>query len=150
MLGAMLREQNKLAEAREVLEKAAQLAPDNPAVFEQLDELEMARKNYPARHRRVDECIEKHPDAAAGYYMRGKLYLGEGNFDLAQTALLKAIDLDPNLTKAYELLIPTYTRTNKLPEALNQMNAVLAKQPNDVRALLVAGLIYDAMKDYNK
>ena len=150
MLGAMLREQNKLAEAREVLEKAAQLAPDNPAVFEQLVELDMAGKNYPASHRRVDEFIEKHPDAAAGYYMRGKLYLGEGNFDLAQTALLKAIDLDPNLTKAYELLIPIYSRANKLPEVLTEMNAVLAKKPNDVRALLLAGFIYYAMKDYNK
>src|SRR5439155_11509868 len=150
MLGAMLREQNKLAEAREVLEKAAQLAPDNPAVFEQLVELDMAGKNYPASHRRVDEFIEKHPDAAAGYYMRGKLYLGEGNFDLAQTALLKAIDLDPNLTKAYELLIPIYSRANKLPEVLTEMNAVLAKKPNDVRALLLAGFIYYAMKAYNK
>ena len=94
--------------------------------------------------------MQKQPNSGAAYYLEGKLDSAEKKFDLAQTALLKAIELDPNLTSAYELLIPTFVRANKLPEALNEMNAVLAKTPNDVRALLVAGFIYDAMKDYNK
>ena len=78
------------------------------------------------------------------------MYVAEGKFDVAQTALLKAIDLDPNFTRAYDLLVPIYSRANKLPEALREMNAVLAKKPNDVRALLLTGSIYNAMKDYNK
>src|SRR5205085_2115723 len=131
MLGVILQQQNKINEAREAFEKAAQLAPDNPSSFEHLVDLDIAGKSYPAGHRRVDEFLQKRPNSAAAYYMRGKLYVAEEKFDLAQTALLKAIDLDSNLISAYDLLTPTYLRANKVPEALNQMNAVLAKQPNN-------------------
>src|SRR5437763_2335656 len=150
MLGVILQQQNKINEAREALEKAAQLAPDNPSSFEHLVDLDIAGKNYPAGHRRVDEFLRKQPNSAAGYYMRGKLYVAEEKFDLAQTALLKAIDLDSNLISAYDLLTPTCLRANKLPEALNQMNAVLAKNPNDLRALLMTGMIYSQKKEFNK
>ena len=150
LLGVMLQQQNKVTEAREALEKAAQLAPDNPSSLQQLVDLDIASKNYAAGHRRVDEVLQKQPNAAIGYYMRGKLYLAEGKFDLAQTALLKAIDLDPNLSSAYDLLVPTFLHANNPSEALNQMNAVLAKKPDDFRALLVTGMIYSQMKEFNK
>ena len=150
LLGVILQQQNKVTEAREALEKAAQLAPDNPSSLQQLVELDIASKNYAAGHRRVDEVLQKQPNSAVGYYLRGKLYLSEKKFDLAQTALLKAIDLDPNLSSAYDLLAPAFLYANNPSEALNQMNAVLAKKPDDFRALLVTGMIYSQMKEFNK
>ena len=69
--------------------------------------------------------------------MRGKLYVAEEKFDLAQTALLKAIDLDPNLTSAYDLLIPTYLRANKLPEherALRRLAELYRSRGDESRA----------------
>jgi tetratricopeptide (TPR) repeat protein len=150
MLGVILQQQNKVTEAREALEKAAQLAPDNPSSLQQLVDLDIASKNYAAGHRRVDEVLQKQPNAAIGYYLRGKLYFSEKKFDLAQTALLKAIDLDPNLSSAYDLLAPAFLYANNPSEALNQMNAVLAKKPDDFRALLVTGMIYSQMKEFNK
>src|SRR5207302_8876558 len=103
-----------------------------------------------AGHRRVDEVLQKQPKADVRYYLRVKLYLGEKKFDLAQTALLKAIDLDPDLTSAYDLLVPAFLHANNPSEALNQMNAVLAKKPDDLPALLVTGMIYCQMKEFNK
>src|SRR5438094_586086 len=148
--GVILQQQNKVTEAREALEKAAQLAPDKPSSLQQLVELDIASKNYAAGHRRVDEVLQKQPNSAVGYYLRGKLYLAEKKFDLAQTALLKAIDLDPNLSSAYDLLVPTFLQANNPSEALNQMNAVLAKKPDDLPTLLVTGMIYSQMKEFNK
>jgi len=150
LLGLILKQQNKQVEARQAFEKAAELAPENPSSLEQLVNLDIDAKAYEAGHQRVNQVLQKQPNSAAAYYLQGKLYSAEGKFDVAQAALLKAINLDPNFTRAYDLLVPVYSRANKLPEALNEMNAVLAKRPNDVRALLLAGSIYDAMKDYNK
>src|SRR5438874_5349065 len=150
LLGAILKLQNKPLEARQAFEKAAELAPENPSSLEQLVNLDIDAKAYEAAHQRVNQWQQKQSNSAAAYYLQGKLYVAEGKFDVAQTALLKAIDLDPNFSRAYELLVPIFSRANKLPEALKEMNAVLAKKPNDVRALLLAGFIYDAMKDYNK
>jgi len=150
LLGVMLQQQNKVTEAREALEKAAQLAPDNPSSLQQLVDLDIASKNYAAGHRRVDEVLQKQPNSAVGYYLRGKLYLSEKKFDLAQTALLKAIDLNPNLSSAYDLLAPTFLHANNQSEALSQMNAVLAKKPDNLPALLVTGMIYSQMKEFDK
>src|SRR5437763_14018519 len=110
----MLQQQNKVTEAREALEKAAQLAPDNPSSLQQLVDLDVASKNYAAGHRRVDEVLQKQPKSAVGYYLRGKLYLAEKQFNLAQTALLKAIEMDPDLTSAYDLLVPAFLISNNL------------------------------------
>ena len=150
LLGAILQQQNKVTEAHEALEKAAQLAPDNPSFLQQLVELDIASKNYSAGDRRVDEVLQKQPNSAVGYYLRGKLYLAEKKFDVAQTALLKAIELDPNLSSAYDLLAPTFLHANNQSEALSQMNAVLAKKPDNLPALLVTGMIYSQMKEFNK
>ena len=135
LLGVILQQQNKVAEAREALEKAAQLAPNNPSSVQLLVDLDIASKNYSAGHRRVDEVLQKQPNFAVGYYLRGKLYLSEKKFDLAQAALLKAIDLNPNLSSAYDLLAPAFSQGNKPAEALNQINAVLAKKPDNLPSL---------------
>src|SRR5207237_6811671 len=150
LLGVMLQQQNKVTEAREALEKAAQLAPDNPSSLQQLVDLDVASKNYAAGHRRVDEVLQHQPNSAVGYYLRVKLYLAHQTFDLAQTALLKAIDLDPNLSSAYDLLAPAFLYAYNPSEALNQMNAVLAKKPDEFRALLITGMIHSQMKEFNK
>jgi len=150
LLGLILRQQKKQVEARQAFEKAAELEPENPSSLEQLINLDIDAKAYEAGHQRVDQVLQKQANSATLYYLQGKLYSAEGKFDLAQAALLKAIDLDPNFGRAYDLLVPIFSRANKLPEALNEMNAVLAKKPNDVRALLLTASIYDAMKDYNK
>src|SRR5947209_15309026 len=41
-------------------------------------------------------------------------------------------------------------QANHPSEALTQMNSVLAKKPDDLPALLVTGMIYSQMKDFNK
>ena len=150
LLGLVLKQQNKIEQARAAFEKAAELAPGNSSSVEQLVDLDIAAKGYQAGHARVNALLQKQPKSAAAYYMQGKLYVAEGKFDLAQSALLKAIDLDPNLTAAYQLLVPTFSRTNKPQDVLNEMTSILTRNPNDQRALLISGLIYSAMKDYNK
>jgi len=150
LLGLILKQQNKEPEARQAFEKAAELEPENPSSLEQLVNLDINAKAYEAGHQRVKQVQQKQPNSAALYCLEGKLYSAEGKFDVAQTALLKALDLDPNFSRAYDMLIPIFSRANKLPEALSEMNAVLAKKPNDGRALLLSGFIYNAMKDYNK
>ena len=68
----------------------------------------------------------------------------------SEDALKKAIELDPNLAIAYNLLVSTYVQTNRLPEALKQLEAVLAKNPNYAPALLTSGIIYTQMGDFAK
>src|SRR5439155_20831118 len=72
------------------------------------------------------------------------------NFAAAETALRKAIKLDPNLAAPYNLLVAIYVQTNKLPNALKQLETVLAKNPQYSAALLTSGIIYERMGDFAK
>jgi tetratricopeptide (TPR) repeat protein len=150
MLGMIFRQQSKLQASRKAFEKAVELEPANIAALDQLVELDIMDKAYAEAHRRIEQLRQKQPGAADAYYFEGKVDAAEGKFDLAQAALFKAIELDPNQTRAYDLLIPIYARANKLPEALARINAIVARKPNDVRPLLLSGLIYDQLKDAGK
>ena len=51
---------------------------------------------------------------------------------------------------AYDLLVQTYLATNKLPQAINQLQAELSKNPNNASALMTLALLYEQMQDYPK
>ena len=150
MLGLVLRQQNKLNESRHAFEKALELDPANSGVIEQLVDLDLMNKAFADADQRVQQFKQKKPESAAAYYLEGKVNAAEGKFDLAQAALFKAIEIDPNESRAYDLLIPVYARSDKLPDALSGLTSILARRPDDVRALLLSGLIYDRLKDANK
>ena len=54
------------------------------------------------------------------------------------------------LPAAYDLLVQTYLATNKLPQAVSQLQALLSKNPNNTPALMTLALVYEQMKDYPK
>ena len=112
--------------------------------------LDIDAKAYQSGHDRVNQVLQKQPNSAACLlFLRGKLYTSEGKFDLAQEALLKAIDLDPNFNRAYDLLVPIFRRANKLPQALNEMNAP-GEKADDVARYYSPPPFTTYSKDYNK
>ena len=68
---------------------------------------------------------------------------------LAETALLKVIDQEPNQSGAYLILSQLYIAAGKQQAALDRLNA-LASKNNNFAAYIQMGVIYDAMKDYQK
>jgi hypothetical protein len=48
--------------------------------------------------------------------LEGKILIAEGKWDLAAAELKKTLQLDPNFSTAYDLLVQTYIATNKLSE----------------------------------
>ena len=150
LLGVILRQQNKTDEARKVFEQAQALAPDNLVITDQLVDLDILAKNFDSATRRVQGALSKNGQSASVHFMQSKIYVAQGKLDLAETELLKTVELDANFPRAYDLLISTYLARNKLPEALTQLQAVLAKKPDSAPALMVLALVYDKMGDFGK
>jgi tetratricopeptide (TPR) repeat protein len=149
-LGLTLRQANRNGEARQVFEKAAELAPDSLWPVEQLVELDLLEKHFDVARQRVRHQFEKAPDSPAAHFFEGKILAAEEKWDLAEAELQKTLQLDPNLSNAYELLVQAYLATNKLPQALNQLQAQLAKNPNDVSALMTLALLRERTNDFVK
>src|SRR5207237_8135668 len=73
MLGTLWKQQKKIDDARRAFEKAAELAPANPAPTEQLVDLDIATKASAAGRERVQRFLQKQPNSGAAYYLEGKL-----------------------------------------------------------------------------
>jgi tetratricopeptide (TPR) repeat protein len=149
-LGLTYRRAKRDKEARDAFEKAAQLAPNDLGILNQLVELDLLDKRLDAAQQRVRRQFQKNPDAPVAHFLDGKILSAEGKWDSAETEAKKAIQLDPNFYSAYDLLLQAYLATNKLPQAVSQFQALLSKNPNDTSTLMTLGLLYEQMKDYPK
>ena len=93
---------------------------------------------------------KKTPDSPAAHFFEGKILAAEGKWDLAEAELQKTLQLDPNFSSAYDLLVQAYLATNKLPQAVNQLQAQLSKNPNNASALMTLALVYERIKRFRK
>jgi tetratricopeptide (TPR) repeat protein len=145
-LGVILREQGKTAEARTTFEKVQELEPQNQVALQHLVELDILSQDFNSASRRVARQSEEAPRSANAHFLEGKLHAAQGEWDRAETALLKTFELDPRYSAAYDLLISTYIASNKLTQAIDKLNTLLSKDPNNVRLLMLSGLINDKLK----
>ena len=147
-LGLLLRDQKKTAEARQAFEKVIQLDKNNIQAIAELVNLEIANKAYGTARQRVDALLKQDPQSATGYYMSGTIDLAEGKRQSGEVSLKKAIELNPNFSAAYELLIQSYLSAGELRQALQQVNLILNRNPKAVTALTLAGLIDEKLNDF--
>jgi Flp pilus assembly protein TadD len=68
----------------------------------------------------------------------------------AEQALLKAIELEPNLLGSYLALGRLYAKTNRYEKALAQLGQALQLNPEDVGAYMLLGMIYEQQEDIRK
>jgi tetratricopeptide (TPR) repeat protein len=149
-LGLVLRRQGKNSEARNAFQKAQDLEPQNLTPVEQLVDLDILDKDFNSAIRRVRELSQENSGLAPTAFLEAKINFAQGNWDQAETSLLKALQADPAYSKAYDLLIYVYVAANKLPEASEKVNNLLSKQPDDLPLLMLLGMIYDKMNEFTK
>jgi tetratricopeptide (TPR) repeat protein len=124
------------------------LSPDYMPAVEQLIDLDLAERKYEAATALAQAQINKTPKAAAAWELQAKIDLSQMDLARAETNLLKAIDLDPNLPTPYLLLARVYTSSHKNQEALQKLNALVART-NDVLAYLQIAVIHGDLKEYD-
>lgn len=149
-LGLLLRQQKKDDEARAAFAKGLELAPENTIAADQLADMDIASQDFEGALRRLEEQIAKNPQLGSLYVTKGKVHTAQKQWDEAEAAFLKALELDPNTASAYDLLIATYIATNKLPQAAAQLEAILVKNGGNPATSMVLGLIYERMEQYEK
>jgi tetratricopeptide (TPR) repeat protein len=147
LAGTMLLAQRQLPAARKAFEQSVEISPDYLPAIERLVDLDIVEQQYAAAMSRVQRLIDKDPKAAQPLALRGKIYLAQRDFAHAEPDLVKAIELDPNLEPAYLLLAQLYVAANKQDQAIEKLNAFVAKN-NDVPALLQLALIQERLKHF--
>jgi tetratricopeptide (TPR) repeat protein len=148
LMGVVLAGQHKDSEARAAFEKSLELAPDYMPAVQQLINLDLAEHKYKDATALAQAQIDKTPKAAEPWAMLAKIDEAQMNLARAETNLLKAIDLNPDLPSSYLSLAYVYVRASKYQEALQKLNALVART-NDVPALLRIGAIHEKLKQFD-
>jgi tetratricopeptide (TPR) repeat protein len=83
----------------------------------------------------IDLALKKAPDLGILYFERGRLLWKENSFGPAMEALLKAVQLDGNLSEAHVFLGQIYFRDQDYSKATQHFYIVLKSRPTDPIAL---------------
>lgn len=150
LLGNIRRQQGKLPEAREAYEKAGALGHDAFLTSYQLVELDLMAKDYDSASKRVARQIAQTPNAAGAHFLQARIFAAQQKWDLAETSLVKTLELDPNFVSAYDMLVSTYVAAGKLTQALGKLDGMVALNPSSERPLMLSAMIHDRTKDHEK
>ena len=173
--GSVLSRENQLAEARQAFERALTLYPGYLPAIERLVDLDIFQKQFTSALARGQAVVDKSPSSAEARVLLARVHIASAeslvqsenqklsskdrkllladvaaaqpDINQAETNLLKATDLDPNLRSSYLLLSALYQVTGKQQKALERLNTLLSKT-NDVVALLQVGMIQDSLTNY--
>jgi tetratricopeptide (TPR) repeat protein len=148
LMGLLFAQHNRRDEARHAFNHALEVAPDYLPAVEQLVNLDLAEKQYPAALQRVQSRLEKNPGLAGLHLLLARIFLAQNDTKQAEASLLKVIELQPDSPTTYFMLAQLYASSNQSQKALANLEVGLAKNPNDVQALMLMGVIYDQQKNY--
>lgn len=149
-LGLVQEQQQKRDEARASFEKALQLEPGNGLAISKLIDLDLIANNYDEAMRRAEAQQQKEPQSGASYLLKGKVLTAKKDWPAAEAALQKAIELDPNLAPAYDLLVGIYLETGKSEKAVRELEAVVAKSPQNKGALITLASVEEKQGNFSK
>ena len=149
-LSQMLAQTGRLDAARTVATKALETAPTNAAAVSQLVDLDLTTKDVAAAQQRVTNLIAASPDSAAPLVIQGRIHAVQQAWPEAEQALRRAIEVNADQAGAQELLIQVLRASGKLPQAIEQSEAVLARTPNDTGVLREAAILYVEKGEYAK
>jgi tetratricopeptide (TPR) repeat protein len=138
--GLLLRELKKPAEARQAFLRSRELNPPNLPALNQLVELELAAANFPAALKLVQE-EEAKTNSAPLLFLEGTVYAARKQVKEAETAFMKALELDPFFSNPYFALAGLYVDNNHQERAIQELEALLQKHTNDVRGLMLCAML---------
>jgi tetratricopeptide (TPR) repeat protein len=163
LLGASLLSEGKISEATHVLERAVQLAPDNPLAHRQLaqayeaggdyfgmlDQFRILRglaPNEPEYAYQLGRaylglsgwCLQQitklDPRSARLPQIKAEIYSAQGNPEAALRSYQRAVDADPALPGLHLAMAQIYSRLGKSAEARTEVERELALVPDSAAA----------------
>lgn len=150
LLGLALLAQGKSAEARQAFEASLALAPAYVEPLAQLVGMALAAKAPDTAADRVQQQIGRAPHSGALHALLGRIYVTRGQLDRAETAFLRATQLEPRLFDAYRALAEIYAREGKDAAALAKAAETFRANPKDVPALMLVAVIHERSGDRPK
>ena len=135
-----LRRGNKAA-ARDAYGRAAAMDPKSADSQRGLVQLDAMDNKLEGAVQRIDRVVATNPNDAQILLLAARTHMLAGDYTNAEGKARQALDKDPGLRPAYDLLGGLYRRQNKLEEAQKVFERVVAERPSDVPAHTMVGIL---------
>jgi Flp pilus assembly protein TadD len=150
LIGLGLLSQGKRPEARKALETALELSPGFLDPLIQLVQMSLVDKQPDVALALARKQATLVSTSAPHQMLLAGVYIARREAGPAETAYLKAIELDPKMSEPYRLLAALYADTKRYDQALARLGDALKARPNDTAALMLTGVIYEQKGDTAK
>jgi len=146
-LGKLLAAEGKSQEAIAALEPVYQSSP-GPKLAAELATLYLEARQYPAAADLLRPLIAQNPNDAQLYLEYGSALMHQLKYPEAQTVLLKAVQLKPDLVEAYSDLAYAAEQNKNYELTIRVLDARARLQPETPATLFLRATAYDNLRMY--
>ena len=150
LIGLGLLSQGKRPEARKALETSLELSPGFLDPLVQLIQMSLVDKQPDVALALARKQATLVSTSAPHQMVLAGVHLARRETGPAETAYLKAIELDPKMPEPYRMLAALYADTKRYDQALARLGDALKARPNDTAVLMLTGVIYEQKGDTAK
>lgn len=130
--------------ARELLEKMTTMEPDIAGTFLTLANVCFLQEDYPAMEEAASQAIRLEEGNAVAHYLLGKARKGQNDDLMTIAHLTKAIALKDDFIEARLMRAETLLHIKQYKETMEDVDAVLALNPEEETAILLHGKVKEA------
>lgn len=150
LVGVALLAQGKRVEAQREFEASLSLAPAYLEPLAQLVSIALAEEKPDVAFERLQRQIRLVPNSGELQFLLGQTHRARGHLAHAETAYLKALDLQPDLFSPYLSLAEVYTQKGNDDQALAKLEGALRVNPHSPPALMLSGVLYERKGDFSR
>jgi tetratricopeptide (TPR) repeat protein len=147
LVGLVLRAEGKRAEARKAFEEALTLLPDYVEPLAQLVALSFDEQRPDQALDRVQRQLLRAPKSAGVLFLLGGVQERRRDMAEAEKAFVKALEIEPAMISAYVALGQLYASQERWPQALAKLDEAVKRNPKNVAAHMLRGVIYERRGD---
>ncbi|HEX3091120.1 MAG TPA: tetratricopeptide repeat protein [Candidatus Angelobacter sp.] len=146
-LGKLLAAEGKSQEAIAALEPVYKSSPE-PKLAAELATLHLEARQYPAAADLLRPLIAQNPNDAQLYLEYGSALMHQLKYPEAQTVLLRAVQLKPDLVEAYSDLAYAAEQNKNYELTIRVLDARAKLQPETPATLFLRATAYDNLRMY--
>ena len=132
---------NRMDDARQLMTRMTEIAPDQPVVFQSLASLCYMQEDYTAMNDACQKALALCDQDPATFFLAAKAALGMNNGIQTIAMLTKAIMLNEEFTEAYQMRAEVLWQMRQAKDANEDIEKLLSMNPEDENALLLKGEI---------
>lgn len=128
---------NRMDDARQLMVRMTELAPNQPLVFQSLASLCYMQEDYPAMNEACQKALALNDQDPSTYFLSAKAAVGLNNGIQAIAMLTKAIILNEEFVEAYQMRAEILWAMRQAKDANEDIEKLLSMNPEDENALLL-------------